>query len=77
VVRKPPAPLVSTSGAGYIYEYAVGAIMLVHLLGHPEDREAQEQQVQAPFGCGNVLDVHPFVRERLLTTGTPSSSLKG
>lgn len=29
------------------------------------------KKYRRPFGCGNVLDVHPFVRERLLTTKDP------
>jgi hypothetical protein len=59
VVRKPPAPPVSTSGAGYIYEYAVGAIMLVHLLGHSHPPGLQVPVVEVGLNQhahGHLLD---------------------
>jgi hypothetical protein len=53
------APLISTSGGGYIYEYAVGAIMLVHLLRHSPPPGLQVPLVEVGLNqhvLGHLLD---------------------
>jgi tetratricopeptide (TPR) repeat protein len=53
------APLISTSGAGYIYEYTLGAIMLVHLLKHSHPPGLQVPVVEVGLNqhvLGHLLD---------------------
>jgi hypothetical protein len=53
------APLISTSGGGYIYEYAVGAIMLVHLLRHSHPPGLRVSVVEVGLNqhvLGHLLD---------------------